>query len=292
MNNLLMNKKLLVLIIFGTVILLILIAYNLNQNSSTTTAILSLSNSLSPWSPKYFDLTQLKNWTNQLELNRTLNNQTSHFLLDSDPNELILAYVPLPLNYDYGSNLIPLTFAALIVPNNRDFLELGMGMFSTPLLHKIAYDQGRHIVSVDTDAKWVKGFLLYNETREHRIYLLGNREEEMGRFGLNRRWGLVLVDHIYGDRRPQHCINFAVMSDVVVTHDTERTSETYYKFEFTEMRKYFKYVCKFSLYTNVERNRYVSTTLMSNYIDLPKLLKPVLDKVKTEFGHESCDVNF
>ena len=91
------------------------------------------------------------------------------------PNEYIYAYVNLPLDYYFGSNLIPLALATLITPPG-DFLELGMGLFSTPLLHKIAHHQKRNLVSIDTDLKWMTKFIIYNFTQEHKIYHLKSND--------------------------------------------------------------------------------------------------------------------
>ena len=208
----------------------------------------------------------------------------------SNPNDYVYSYVNLPLSFDYGSNAIPLTLAALIAPSGS-FLELGMGLFSTPLLHKIANDRGLDLVSVDTDFNWMKKFTFYNSTRYHKIYFMRSPNELMS-YGTDRNWSLVLVDHIYGDKRPQNVIDFAQKAQIVVAHDTEKSSEPGYLYEKRRMRDYFKHVCKFSLYiTGANRLTYISTTLMSNYIDLSGLLKPALDTVLTDYGHVSCDVS-
>lgn len=210
--------------------------------------------------------------------------------LNENPNELIYSYVNLPLDYRHGSNLIPLTMAALIVTG--DMLELGMGLFSTPVLHKIAVDFKRQLVSVDTDQKWLHKFILYNQTSAfHRINLLSDKEE-LTKIGLDKKWGVVLVDHIFADLRPINVIKFSNLSKVVIAHDTEKTNEQFYRYEQAKIRDHYKYVCKFSLFEDLKRQSYISTTIMSNFIDLPSVLKPMLDKVKTEFGHESCNLDF
>ena len=65
----------------------------------------------------------------------------------------------MPQDSYYGSNSIPLTAAALLT--DGDLLELGMGLFSTPLLHEIAADSDRNLVSIDTDPNWLKKFITY-----------------------------------------------------------------------------------------------------------------------------------
>lgn len=210
--------------------------------------------------------------------------------LVANPNEFIYAYVNLPVSPDYGSNAVPLTMAALAAPPG-DFLELGMGFYSTPLLHKIARDQQRRLVSVDTDFDWMNKFIIYNSTSLHSLYYL-NGYAELESYGLDRKWSLVLVDHKFATKRPLNAIAFAQNAQIVVAHDTEKRSEGYMWMK-NKMTEHFKYVCKFSLFVRKQRDHesYVSTTLMSNFIDLTALLKPAFDKVITEFGHKSCDVN-
>lgn len=201
-----------------------------------------------------------------------------------DPNEFILAYVNLPFNYDYGSLLIPLVISTLLT--DGDILELGMGYFSTPVLHKISLDYNRRLVSVDTDASWTDKFAPYTSTLNHRIFRMRSLDE-LNRFGLDRRWGLVLVDHKYLDNRPLNVINFANISTLVVAHDTEIANEAGYEYEKNRITDYYKYKCKFSLYDKTKIN-YVSTTILSNYLNLENILKPIFAKVTTEYGHEAC----
>lgn len=210
--------------------------------------------------------------------------------LTTDPNEFLLAYISLPLNYDYGSNLIPLTIAALSSPPG-DFLELGMGLFSSPLLHKIARDQRRHVISVDTDLEWMMKFLTYNSTETHKLYHLPSKKA-LSQYGLDRKWSLVLVDHYHHDLRPLNVISFARQAQVVVAHDTEKQAEFFYLYERNKIREHFKYVCKFSLFRTANKSLYVSTTLLSNFIDLQAILTPVFRRVSTDFGLIPCDSSF
>lgn len=202
------------------------------------------------------------------------------------PNEFIYAYVNLPLDYFYGSNLIPLALAALI-SSPGDFLELGMGLFSTPLLHKIAHHQKRHLISIDTNLEWMNKFIIYNVTRKHKLYHLKSKDE-LNNYGLEREWSLVLIDHCYSETRAFNAIAFAQKAQLVVVHDSEKAAERAYMYEKKNMTGYFKHVCKFNLLRKPE-NGYSSTTLMSNFIDLEAILKPAFQKVKTDYGHIPCD---
>jgi hypothetical protein len=215
-------------------------------------------------------------------------NASMMILRRRQPVDWLYAYVNLPLDFKHGSNLIPLTMATLVT--SGDMLELGMGLFSTPLLHKISFDFNRQLVSVDTHLDWMRKFAFYNQTQAHKLYHLPN-EKLLSEFGLKKRWGMVLVDHIYAEIRPTNVIKFANLSSIVVAHDTEKANEGFYKYEQAEIRKHFKYVCKFSLYQSANKNSYISTTMLSNFIDLVRVLKPLFDNVRTEYGHESCNEN-
>ncbi|CAF1068186.1 unnamed protein product [Brachionus calyciflorus] len=210
--------------------------------------------------------------------------------LIQNPNEFVLKYVDLPFDFGYGSNSIPLVISALI--SNGDFLELGIGSFSTPLLHKMSIDYYRKLISIDTNSDWVDKFKLYNDTRDHRVYLVENFENLEDKIGSkNKKWGLVLVDHIEANKRPTHAKYYAEKSEIVIVHDAEKSSEIYYQYEANSLRSSFKQACKFSIYQNKEKTSYISTLILSNYIDLT-ILESIFEKVKTEFGHVACNLSF
>ena len=202
--------------------------------------------------------------------------------LKSSPNEYILAYVNLPLDYYNGSSSIPLTLAALSSPPG-DFLEVGMSLFSTPLLHKIAKDQNRNLVSIDTDLELINKFVLYNMTKSHKLYNISDDLNALTNYSRKRDWALVFIDQSRIMQRPQSKIAlFAQKAQIVVLHDNEKQS--------SKITEYFSYVCTFTLFRPPEDSSNVSTSLMSNFIDLKAILTPVFQKVITEYGQfTACD---
>lgn len=214
-------------------------------------------------------------------------NATIEDMLLSKPDDVIYRYVNLPLDMKYGSNAIPLTVSTLLT--NQPVLELGMGMFSTPLLHNIAADQNREIISIDTNFEWLNKFIIYNKTSNHRVYQLTNKE--LNTFGLDKQWGLVLVDHIFNTKRSKNVINFSNLAQIVVVHDAERAQEGFYQYEKNKIRSKFKYACKFSIFSDRYQREYISTLILSNYVDLSKL-KEIFSKVTTDFGHVACDLDY
>jgi hypothetical protein len=55
--------------------------------------------------------------------------------LIQEVNNIIYRYVDLPMDYTWGSGAIPIAVAGII--SSGDILELGTGLYSTNVLHKI-----------------------------------------------------------------------------------------------------------------------------------------------------------
>ena len=166
--------------------------------------------------------------------------------------------------------------------------KLKQGSFSTPLLHRVGIDIQKTVVSIDTQLDWVKKFQFYNLTANHQVLFMS--PAKMDEYGLDKKWGLVLVDHLVGEKRYDNMIKFAKIANIVIGHDAEKRNEYYYKYETMKVRDSFKYVCKYSIYDET-KNTYISTLILSNFIEL-SLLKPIFDKVNTDYGQVSCDLNF
>jgi hypothetical protein len=205
----------------------------------------------------------------------------------NDPMKYIRKYVKLPFDYGFGSNSIPLTITSLLTTG--DVLELGMGFFSTPLLHNVTSDYSRQLISVDTKFEWLSKFLDFNNTKSHRVYLVNT--ETIVNYGLDKKWGLVLVDHSTAGTRYLNIISMADKAQVVVAHDAEKPSDHMYKYEEKNVKKFYKYACKFSIYTSEDNSWYYSTLILSNWYDV-RILRPIFDQVYTDYGHFSCDLNF
>ncbi len=203
-----------------------------------------------------------------------------------NPISFIEKYVKLPFDYGFGSNSIPLTITSLLTTG--DVLELGMGFFSTPLLSNVTSDYDRRLVSVDTKFEWLSKFLDYNKTQNHNVFLVDT--ESIIKYGSDKKWGLVLVDHSTAATRYINIIDLAQKAQIVVAHDAERPSDHMYKYEEKNVRKYYKYSCKFSIYTSKDKSWYYSTLILSNWYDV-KILEPIFNKVKTDYGHVACDLN-
>lgn len=165
-------------------------------------------------------------------------------------NETIFKYIKLPLRNDYGSHSIVL-LAALYASKLGPILELGMGTASSPLLHSVALDQGRFILSADSDRRWINHFSPFtmNNTLHELKYV-----EVKTQMGIEwatsnledyRNWSIVFIDHRPGSRRQFDLMSYSYRSHVVIVHDTESSSlyqydrglSVYrYQYRFTKLR--------------------------------------------------------
>jgi hypothetical protein len=139
-----------------------------------------------------------------------------------------------------------------------DVLELGPGVFSTPVLHWLCETQGRNLLSVENDAKWSWFCRQYYETDLHKHLLVKNWDD--AKEAIDKPWDVVLVDHSPSERR---VIEIALLKDrakYLVLHDAnpEKDASDYHYSTIYPLFKY-KY-----LFTGAEHN----VALLSNFIDL------------------------
>lgn len=206
-----MRTKIILLVCFFITVFLIGLYYYSNKHEYSTHNKLALTE---PYTNN-FDLkdSQLHKSPNLPQLSQLLK-LPNLIGLAKNPEEIVFKYVNLPLDYSYGSNSIPLAVAAYI--SSGELLELGMGMFSTPILHRVAVDLKRKLISVDTIADWVSKFKGYNSSDYHKLYYIPG-DENIHNYGLDREWGMVLVDHKLGETRYKDVIAFAESKNCCAT---------------------------------------------------------------------------
>jgi hypothetical protein len=154
---------------------------------------------------------------------------------------------------------IPL-LVKLMEKTKGDVLELGIGINSTPLLHWLCQDQGRNLVSMETDRKWFQSFLPYLSSF-HSFTLVADWDNENL---ADRHWGLVLVDHRPALRRRVEASRLATYADYILLHDSEPEINKFYGY--TKIYPKFKYVYH---YTKVKPH----TTIVSNFFNPEELWK-------------------
>jgi len=128
-------------------------------------------------------------------------------------------------------------------------LELGCGIYSTPLLHQMCLFTKRRLVSCESDLSWGDDSLKY-KTKWHRILLVDNWDScEV----FDKNWDVVLVDHNPPHRRMADIEKLKNKAQFIVIHDTEKVSHS--------ILDNFKYRCDY-------RQLKPWTTVVSNFNSL------------------------
>ncbi len=137
-------------------------------------------------------------------------------------------------------------------------LELGMGPFSSPVLHWLCLDQKKVLTSYENNPDYYKANLSFANDK-HGIFFV----EDWDKINIeNVHWGVAFVDHSPDYRRKEEIKKLANCADYVVVHDTQRSEEPLYKYE--EIYSLFKY-----RYNYKRQKPY--TTVLSNFKDLNNL---------------------
>ncbi|QQG47699.1 MAG: hypothetical protein HY044_01255 [Candidatus Woesebacteria bacterium] len=146
----------------------------------------------------------------------------------------------------------------ILLKSEGDIVELGTGIYSTPLLHWLCRDMNRRLISLESDPEYYN-FARQYQSKLHRIKFVANWDE----VDISSHMGVVFIDHMPSIRRGIDAIRFRNLADYIVLHDTEGT-----KYGYETMWSHFKYQ-----YTWKEALGWVS--VVSNFKDLSFLeLKP------------------
>lgn len=136
-------------------------------------------------------------------------------------------------------------------------LEMGTGLFSTPILHWLCLDQKRELVSYDNTRQYYEMNKTF-ESPTHRLLYVDNDAWDMA--DIDKHWGLVFIDHHPSLRRGVDAIRLANLADYVVMHDTNDSKAHGYN----EVYPHFKY-----RYDWKRTKPY--TTVLSNFHSLENL---------------------
>jgi hypothetical protein len=153
-----------------------------------------------------------------------------------------------------ATHLIPLV--KCFEKSNRDVLEIGTGLYSTPLLDWLCEMYSRHLVSLDTDKKWSKLNIEKYQKPSHEVIYT----PDLDKIDItDRHWGLVLIDHSPSPRRKIDILRLKNNADYIVIHDTQPSKD--WKFRFSKVYPEFKYVYH---YNKINPH----TTIVSNFKNL------------------------
>lgn len=174
------------------------------------------------------------------------------------------------MKFDPGwSSHYPILVKVLNQIQTGDVLELGMGPFSTPLLHWLCVDKGLKLFSFDNDPKyWELNQKFATATSFHQMSLILNDNWDdlwQGPFSLaDKHFSVAFVDHKPAKRRYLDIAKLAKLADLVIIHDSEPEQDKYYAYR--RIWPLFKY--RFD-YTKAKPH----TTVLSNINDLSFLHK-------------------
>lgn len=140
-------------------------------------------------------------------------------------------------------------------------LELGMGIYSTPLLDMMCAVKKRMLISYDNDPVWFKENEKWASDYHKVIFVDENGWEQIMidyAYGAPH-WTVVLVDHKPAKQRIKEIKRLANKADYILIHDSEPESDRFFKYSW--IYKLFKYRYD---YTKCRPN----TTVLSNFVDL------------------------
>lgn len=147
------------------------------------------------------------------------------------------------------------TLIKVVQASEGPILEIGSGLFSTPLLHWLCHEKGRKLITYENNQDYFK-FAKRFQSRNHRIRFIKDWEE----IDTEAHWGVALIDHEPAAQRRVDILRLKDSADYIIIHDTER--ESHYGFD--KVWPLFKYRydwkgCK------------PWTTVVSNFKDLSNL---------------------
>jgi len=132
-------------------------------------------------------------------------------------------------------------------------LELGAGVFSTPLLHWLCAENRRPLLTLEKDPEYLQ-FAKKFTSRTHRI----KQVDDWTKIDTKTHWSVVLVDQ--ESKRAETAILLKRSADFIVLHDSEH--EKHYQYD--QVYPHFKYIYHWQFCSPF-------TTVVSNFNDLEKL---------------------
>lgn len=139
-------------------------------------------------------------------------------------------------------------------------LELGMGAFSTPLLHSLCQNKDRLLVSYEEGDNYFAMHKPFESPLHQLVHIMA--PEDWGKTKIeDTPWDVAFIDHC-ADRRAADAARLANIAKYVVIHDSDPSNDKYY--HYPEIYPLFKYRYD---YTKLVPN----TTVLSNFVDVTGL---------------------
>jgi hypothetical protein len=134
-------------------------------------------------------------------------------------------------------------------------LELGSGIFSTPVMHWLCLDSKRRLVTYENVPEYYNMLRRFN-TGTHEVKLI----KDWDKIPIDsEHWGVAFVDHGPVERRKIEIARLANIADYIVVHDTEARMDVETGF-IKESFPLFRYQ-----YHHKRQKPY--TSVLSNFID-------------------------
>lgn len=143
------------------------------------------------------------------------------------------------------------------VASEGDVLELGVGLYSTPILRWLCEMSGRTLYSYERSQRWYQ-HAIQNPAPCHKVFLV----TEWAKADIDRHWGMAFIDHDQGKLRHLDIKRLANLAEYIVIHDTNPEYDREYRF--SRIWPLFKYKYDFTKYTTDW------TTVVSNFHNLEK----------------------
>lgn len=112
-------------------------------------------------------------------------------------------------------------------------VEIGGGVFSTPLLHWLCKMQNRRLITYENEPQFY-AFSKEFQSEKHSVRLIKDWDE----MDFKSPRGVVFIDHHPEQRRGLDAIRFKNSAQIIVMHDSERPE----KYNYDGVWKHFKYV--------------------------------------------------
>ena len=110
-------------------------------------------------------------------------------------------------------------------------LELGSGLFSTPLLHWLCAESRRRLLTFE-DVREYYDFARQFSSKTHTIHFV----RDWDKIDISREWDVVLIDHPV-KRRYVDAIRLKDNAKYIILHDTDR-----HDYRYDEVWPHFKYI--------------------------------------------------
>lgn len=156
----------------------------------------------------------------------------------------------------YG-NHIPV-LVKVLPKTSGNVLEMGTGLYSTPLLHWMCVPNNRYLVSMERKPRFFDMVKQY-EHEFHQIVLVENWENA----DIEKPWDVVFVDHEPGGRRKEDIKRLANWVNYLIIHDSDWRGDKIYHYK--EIFPLFKYRWNFTFSRPW-------TSVLSNFVDVEKEL--------------------